>query len=123
MTEAWPLDEFASARVDLLRGQVALASGMVSDAPPLLLSCAPLMTCCRLSAWKHSPERARRELLATGETARKRPRPAVLPAGRGAALPVPTELIQRPGLRHGQPPPRLGLAPCLGNDPVPYPLV
>ena len=40
MTEAWPLDELASARVDLLRGQVALASGMVSDASPLLLRAA-----------------------------------------------------------------------------------
>jgi DNA-binding CsgD family transcriptional regulator len=40
MTEAWPLDELASARVDLLRGQVALASGLVSDASPLLLKAA-----------------------------------------------------------------------------------
>ena len=40
MTEARPLDELASARVDLLRGQVALASGMVTDASPLLLRAA-----------------------------------------------------------------------------------
>ncbi len=40
MTEAWPLDEFASARVNLLRGQVAFGSGMFSDAPPLLLNAA-----------------------------------------------------------------------------------
>jgi DNA-binding CsgD family transcriptional regulator len=40
MTEAWPLDELASARVDLLRGQVAFATGAGSDAPPLLLSAA-----------------------------------------------------------------------------------
>ncbi len=40
MAEAWPLDELASARVDLLRGQVAFASGMGSDAPPLLLKAA-----------------------------------------------------------------------------------
>jgi len=40
MTEAWPLDELAAARVDLLRGQVAFASGMFGDAPPLLLSAA-----------------------------------------------------------------------------------
>jgi hypothetical protein len=33
MTEAWSLDEFASARVDLLRGQVAFASGLLGDAP------------------------------------------------------------------------------------------
>src|SRR5690348_2573931 len=38
--EAEPLDEFASARVDLLRGHVAFASGRGSDAPPLLLKAA-----------------------------------------------------------------------------------
>jgi DNA-binding CsgD family transcriptional regulator len=40
MTEAWPLDEFASARVTLLRGQIAHFSGLGSDAPPLLLDAA-----------------------------------------------------------------------------------
>ena len=35
-----PLDEFASARVELLRGQIAFASGLGSDAPPLLLKAA-----------------------------------------------------------------------------------
>jgi DNA-binding CsgD family transcriptional regulator len=40
MTEAWPLDALAGARVDLLRGQVAFASGLGSDAPPLLLKAA-----------------------------------------------------------------------------------
>ena len=38
--EAGPLDEFASARVDLLRGQIAFAVGQGSDAPPLLLKAA-----------------------------------------------------------------------------------
>ena len=38
--EAGSLDELASARVDLLRGQVAFASGLGSDAPPLLLKAA-----------------------------------------------------------------------------------
>ena len=38
--EAGALDEFQRARVDLLRGQVAFASGAVSDAPPLLLKAA-----------------------------------------------------------------------------------
>jgi DNA-binding CsgD family transcriptional regulator len=38
--EAGPLDELASARVDLLRGQIAFASGLGSDAPPLLLKAA-----------------------------------------------------------------------------------
>lgn len=38
--EAGPLDEFASARVDLLRGQVVFSSGLGSEAPPLLLKAA-----------------------------------------------------------------------------------
>ncbi len=38
--EAGPLDEAQSARVDLLRGQVVFASGLGSDAPPLLLKAA-----------------------------------------------------------------------------------
>jgi DNA-binding CsgD family transcriptional regulator len=38
--EAGPLDEFVSARVDLLRGHVAFASSRGSDAPPLLLKAA-----------------------------------------------------------------------------------
>ena len=39
--EAGPLDEFQRARVDLLRGHVAFASGLGSDAPaPLLLKAA-----------------------------------------------------------------------------------
>ena len=38
--ESGPLDELASARVDLLRGQIAFASGLGSDAPPLLLKAA-----------------------------------------------------------------------------------
>ena len=40
VAEAWPLDELASARVDLLRGRVAFASGQGNDAPPLLLNAA-----------------------------------------------------------------------------------
>ena len=38
--EAGPLDEFQHARADLLRAHVAFASGMGSDAPPLLLKAA-----------------------------------------------------------------------------------
>ena len=40
MAQAGSLDELASARVDLLRGQIAFASGLSSDAPPLLLKAA-----------------------------------------------------------------------------------
>ena len=38
--EAGSLDEMQSARVDLLRGEIVFASGMGSDAPPLLLKAA-----------------------------------------------------------------------------------
>ena len=38
--EAGSLDELQSARVDLLRGQIVFASGLGSDAPPLLLKAA-----------------------------------------------------------------------------------
>jgi len=38
--EAGPLDEFQCARVGLLRARVAFASGVTSDAPPLLLKAA-----------------------------------------------------------------------------------
>jgi DNA-binding CsgD family transcriptional regulator len=38
--EAGPVDELRRARVDLLRGQIALASSRGSDAPPLLLKAA-----------------------------------------------------------------------------------
>ncbi len=38
--EAGPLDEMQGARVDLLRGQIAFASSVGNDAPPLLLRAA-----------------------------------------------------------------------------------
>jgi len=38
--EAGPLDQFQRARVDLLRAHVAFATGLGSDAPPLLLKAA-----------------------------------------------------------------------------------
>jgi DNA-binding CsgD family transcriptional regulator len=38
--EAGPLDELQSARVDLLRGEIVFASGLGSDASPLLLKAA-----------------------------------------------------------------------------------
>jgi DNA-binding CsgD family transcriptional regulator len=59
VAEAGALDEFASARVDVLRGQITLASGLGADAPSLLVKAAKQLephdrglareTC--LSAW------------------------------------------------------------------------
>ncbi len=40
MVEAGRLDELTSARADLLRGQITFATGLGSDAPPLLLKAA-----------------------------------------------------------------------------------
>ena len=40
MVEAGPLDQLTSARTDLLRGQITFATGLGSDAPPLLLRAA-----------------------------------------------------------------------------------
>jgi DNA-binding CsgD family transcriptional regulator len=40
MAEAGPLDELRRALMDLLRAQIAFASGMGSDSPPLLLNAA-----------------------------------------------------------------------------------
>ena len=40
ITQAGPLHEFQAARADLLRGRIAFASGLGSDAPPLLLKAA-----------------------------------------------------------------------------------
>ena len=57
--EAESLDELASTRIDLLRGHVTFASGLGSDAPPLLLKAAkrlepldlPLARETYLTAW------------------------------------------------------------------------
>jgi len=71
--EAGPLDEFGGARVELLRGQIAFASGPGSDALPLLLKAAMRTAHDLLAAIGMAgfAERARRELIAAGETLRK----------------------------------------------------
>jgi DNA-binding CsgD family transcriptional regulator len=89
--EAGPLDELGSARVDLLRGQVAFASGLGSDAPPLLLKAArrlePLdLDLARetyMSAWMAALFAGRfagaGDLLTVSRAARALPRPAYPP--------------------------------------------
>jgi DNA-binding CsgD family transcriptional regulator len=47
--QAGPLDELQSARTDLLRGQVVFASGLGSEAPPLLLKAAKRLESLDLS--------------------------------------------------------------------------
>ena len=56
--EAGPLDEFQRARVDLLRGHVAFASGLAGDAPTLLLKAAKRFEPLDLNARaRHLPDR------------------------------------------------------------------
>jgi DNA-binding CsgD family transcriptional regulator len=86
--ETGPLDEFASARVDLLRGQIAFASSQGSDAPILLLKAAKRLEPLNLelaretyiSAWMAALFAGRfagdGDLLAVSRAARALPRPA-----------------------------------------------
>src|SRR6516164_4640436 len=86
--EAEPLDEFASARVDLLRGLIAFASNMGSEAPSLLLRAAkrlePLdMNLARetyLNAWRAASLAGRlagaSDMLEVSRAARSLPPPA-----------------------------------------------
>jgi DNA-binding CsgD family transcriptional regulator len=89
--EAGPLDEFGSARVDLLRGQIAFASGLGSDAPPLLLKAARRLEALDLglaretymSAWMAALFAGRfagaGDLLEVSRAAQALPRPASPP--------------------------------------------
>jgi DNA-binding CsgD family transcriptional regulator len=86
--EAGPLDEFASARVDLLRGLIAFASSVGSEAPSLLLRAAkrlePLdMDLARetyLNAWRAASFAGRLagagDMLEVSRAARSLPPPA-----------------------------------------------
>ena len=52
--EAEPLEELQSARVDLLRGHIAFASGMGGDAPPQLLKAAQRLEPLDLDLSRHA---------------------------------------------------------------------
>ena len=88
--EDGPLDEFQRARVDLLRGQVAFASGLGGDAPPLLLKAAKKLELfdlelareTYLDAWGAAAS-ARRARAAPGDL----PRRPALPRRRVPARP------------------------------------
>jgi DNA-binding CsgD family transcriptional regulator len=89
--ETGPLDEFSSARVDLLRGQIAFASGLDKDAPPLLLKAAKRLESLDpglaretyLSAWLAALFAGRfagaGDLAEVSQAARALPRPARSP--------------------------------------------
>ena len=83
-----PLDELQSARADLLRGEIVFASGLGSDAPPLLLKAARrlelLESLGRLEQQRGSVAAEARDECGLSS---QQVRPARL------------ELIQRPGLR------------------------
>jgi DNA-binding CsgD family transcriptional regulator len=86
--EDGPLDEFSSARIDVLRGQIAFSSGLGSDAPPLLFKAARRLESVNLemaretymSAWMAALFAGRfagaGDLAEVSQAARALPRPA-----------------------------------------------
>ncbi len=110
--EIGPLHELQSDRVDLLRGEVAFASGLGSDAPPLLLKAAsrlePLdLNLARetyLTAWMAAlfagPLAGSGDLLEVSRAARALPAPTAppRPAEPGPGRPGPVR-HRRPGRR------------------------
>ena len=90
-TEAGPLDDFASARLDLLREQVMFASGLGTDAAALLLKAAKRLESLNLdlareaylSAWMAALSAGRfaggGDLLEVSHAVRALPRPAHRP--------------------------------------------
>ena len=119
--EAGPLDEFASARVDLLRGQIAFASSLGSDAPSLLLKAAKRLEPLNLdlaretylNAWtggitRRAPGRRRRH--ARGLPRRQGPSPARGPAAPDRPGPG------RPGAAGHRRPGRRGAVAAAGSE-------
>jgi len=96
--EAGPLDEFSDARMDLLRGQIAFASGLGSDAPSLLLKAAKRLESLNLEmaretymcAWMAALFAGRfagaGDLAEVSQAARALPRPARRPGLADLAL-------------------------------------
>jgi DNA-binding CsgD family transcriptional regulator len=114
--EAGPLDELQSARVDLLRGQLAFASGPGADAPALLLKAAKrleplnldLARQTYLNAWVAAPLAGRLagagDLLEVSRAVRalppaRSPRPADLLLDGLALLVTDGPATAAPGLR------------------------
>ncbi len=86
--EARPLDEFASARVDLLRGQIAFALSS-SDASPLLLKAARRLELLKLDLARETYVNAWMAAVFAGHLARAA---EILEISRAAkALPPPTQ--------------------------------
>jgi DNA-binding CsgD family transcriptional regulator len=84
--EAAPLDEVERARVDLLRGQVAFASGLASDAPSLLLKAASRLE-------RFDPELARQTYLTAWGAATVAPGHL---AGGGVLLEISRAILDLP---------------------------
>ena len=83
--EDGPLDEFQRARVDLLRAHVAFASGLGSDAPPLLLEAARRLEPFDLELARETYLTAWGAATVDGGNPARRRRPARdLPRGPGA---------------------------------------
>ena len=98
MAQAGPLDELASARVDLLRGQIAFASGRGSDAPPLLLKAAKRLESLNLDLARETYLSAWMAALFAGRFAGAGDLTEVSRAARGLAT-VHSPQPGRPGAR------------------------
>jgi DNA-binding CsgD family transcriptional regulator len=87
--EAGPLDELQSARIDLLRGEIVFASGVGSDASPLLLKAAKRLESLNLDLARETYLTAWMAALFAGRLAGAGDLAEVSRAAR--ALPPPTE--------------------------------
>jgi DNA-binding CsgD family transcriptional regulator len=104
-TETGPLDDFAGAQVDLLRGQLVVAAGLGSDGPALLLKAAKRLESTDLqlarqaymSAWMAALSAGRfaggGDLLEVSHAARALPRPGRPPDLLALALDGLTLLV------------------------------
>ena len=95
--ETGPLDELQSARVDLLRGQIVFASGLGSDAPPLLLKAAKRLESLNLDLARETYLSAWMAALFAGRLAGASDLPEVSRAARAlpplAHPPRPVDLV------------------------------
>ena len=96
---AGPLDEFCSARMDLLRGQIAFSSGLGSDAAPLLFKAAKRLESVDLEMARETYMNAWMAALFAGRFAGAGDLAEVCEAARALPGPVsPSGLASSPGL-------------------------
>ena len=121
MAEAGPLDELQGARVDLLRGQIAFASSLGSDAPSLLLKAARRLEPLDLDLARETYLNAWSAALFAGhlagagdllEVSRAAQRPSPLPGSAAPGRPA----AGRPGAAGHRRPGRRGAGAAAGGQ-------